>query len=407
MRSLLFLFFSFFISISYSQVRITEVFFDTPSYEYLEQIQRAIDWQNNNFSNNYQELIENGFKGEFVELYNYTSLSLNISGWVLSDNLSSYVFPNGSIIKPNSRIVILYRTPSQVDYYTSIFSTSPYSSDSVFYQNNIILNNFQESISLYMNMNYHGFELNNVLVDKFYWNANAPRLKDATNNQYGISNPYIDYSTPNINFYLPSLHKKVDGNYYVDIASPLDGELINPISFEDDLNVQQSILNVYNFQTWQEQVQNLLNKSCDDNIPLVDQSESIIPITKYCFNYDNNGNFKGYINCSQVPRSSSLNPDPDQIIEYSQDLINEIDSKIVLYPNPNFGSFTLNWDITVDPYINKVVLYSLIGNTLQTQNYTDGTMSVSFNVNVSSGTGFVKVFLVNSNQIISRTVLFN
>ncbi len=44
---------------------------------------------------------------EFIEIYNASSIDLNISGWTLSDKTSDrHIFPNGTIIPPNETMVV-------------------------------------------------------------------------------------------------------------------------------------------------------------------------------------------------------------------------------------------------------------------------------------------------------------
>ncbi|MHA1974825.1 MAG: lamin tail domain-containing protein, partial [Candidatus Hodarchaeales archaeon] len=54
----------------------------------------------------YYDAIGSDSKGEWLELYNYGSFEVDLSGWILTDNLASWTIPDGTIIQPGEYLVI-------------------------------------------------------------------------------------------------------------------------------------------------------------------------------------------------------------------------------------------------------------------------------------------------------------
>ena len=52
----------------------------------------------------------NSNSDEFVELTNNSTDSIDISGWIIGDNLNNYFFPSGTILGPGKKAVIFQRS---------------------------------------------------------------------------------------------------------------------------------------------------------------------------------------------------------------------------------------------------------------------------------------------------------
>ena len=102
MKKEILLFFLLSLSLSLNaQIAITEVYYDTPFIERYNKNSKA-------------------HLGEFIELFNYSSKDIDISGWRLSDNMTSYYFPNGTKIKSNDFLIIAKKISSS-SYFFDLF----------------------------------------------------------------------------------------------------------------------------------------------------------------------------------------------------------------------------------------------------------------------------------------------
>ncbi len=125
------------VSAQIQPVVISEVFYDTPLDEH---------W--------FADYHGGGpyFNGEFVELFNPTTQTVDLSGWSLKDEDSSYrfVFPAGSTMPARSSIVIAYRSGSSpgfvlADVFPAMADTAH---TPVVYQDKVVLANTKEAVRL-------------------------------------------------------------------------------------------------------------------------------------------------------------------------------------------------------------------------------------------------------------------
>ena len=91
----------FIIILSNAQVKISEVYFDSNFDEGIG-------------SNDHHY-------GEFIELYNRSNQSIDLSNWILTDNVGGMSLPQGTIIEPQGFIVITYGATTGT--YANIFSS--------------------------------------------------------------------------------------------------------------------------------------------------------------------------------------------------------------------------------------------------------------------------------------------
>ncbi len=118
---------------AYTQIKpivFSEIFYDSP----LEETSTA------NIHHN----------GEFIELFNPTIQSIDISGWTLKDNTSFFTFPDNSTIQARSLFVVAYQYPNSGFTLNKLFpSINNLSSTNIIYQDRIVLMNDGEEIKLY------------------------------------------------------------------------------------------------------------------------------------------------------------------------------------------------------------------------------------------------------------------
>ena len=118
------------------KVVISEVYFDTPYTENLGEL--------------------NHHAGEYIELFNSSNEDIDISGWYIKDNILSFKFPIGTIIKAGGFKVI---TPTKTkELFISLFPEAAGHEEDIILQNMIYLNNHVEKVELWDR--YHNLQYN-------------------------------------------------------------------------------------------------------------------------------------------------------------------------------------------------------------------------------------------------------
>lgn len=120
----------FIIILSNAQVKISEVYFDSNFDEGLG-------------SNDHHY-------GEFIELYNRSNQSIDLSNWILTDNVGGMSLPQGTIIEPQGFIVITYgaTTGTYANIFSSLFPEAQGHQSKTIYQRSIEFNNKGDYIIL-------------------------------------------------------------------------------------------------------------------------------------------------------------------------------------------------------------------------------------------------------------------
>lgn len=120
----------FIIILSHAQVKISEVYFDSNFDEGIG-------------SNDHHY-------GEFIELYNRSNQSIDLSNWILTDNVGGMSLPQGTIIEPQGFIVITYgaTTGTYANIFSSLFPEAQGHQSKTIYQRNIEFNNKGDYIIL-------------------------------------------------------------------------------------------------------------------------------------------------------------------------------------------------------------------------------------------------------------------
>ena len=170
-QKLLFTLLGFFITIwSSAQVKISEIYFDS----------------------NFEEAngTANHHYGEFIELYNRSTQSIDISGWILNDNFGGMILPQGTLIEPQEFIVITNGTTTGTygNVFSTLFPEAQGKQSKTIYQQNIEFNNKSDYIILKDNTG--------KVIDQLYYtksdlctglgtNTTGYCYKTSINNQYG------------------------------------------------------------------------------------------------------------------------------------------------------------------------------------------------------------------------------
>ncbi|MPL56593.1 hypothetical protein SDC9_02079 [bioreactor metagenome] len=120
----------FIIILSNAQVKISEIYFDSNFDEGIG-------------SNDHHY-------GEFIELYNRSNQSIDMSNWILTDNVGGMSLPQGTIIEPQGFIVITYgaTTGTYANIFSSLFPEAQGHQSKTIYQRNIEFNNKGDYIIL-------------------------------------------------------------------------------------------------------------------------------------------------------------------------------------------------------------------------------------------------------------------
>lgn len=371
----------------YSQIAITEVYYDTP------------------YSEKYYGQSTNGAHhlGEYIELYNYTTEDITMNNWTLTDVASKYTFPQDIVIPSESFIIIAYRdlyiAPQTGNYFPTFFPNTVGQEAKIKYQGDMMWRNKMETITLRMGM-IRQTNMNQYPIQQVHWYNSAT----VTNQDPNFLNP------SNVNFYLPSLHLTSSGDYVVGNATPLSAQYVPPTqNLEDIPDYIDAINDVYSNLTWEEYSMALLQATCNLVIPTINQSPSQVSSNlKKCFNYDLSGNYEFAITCeedqSRTAQSETVVEQPENE-EYSSEELESINSKILLYPNPTSDIANISWDESVVGTISEIRVFNTSGVHIVTKNITSSQLSVIIDLS-GQPTGFYLVdFILDTEQQISRNII--
>ncbi|WP_447636571.1 lamin tail domain-containing protein [Flavobacterium microcysteis] len=360
---------------AFSQVAITEINYDTP---YIERTDLA-----------YHHL------GEYIELYNYTTEDLSLKGWSITDNASKYVFPDNVIIPSQSFIIVAYRDPFEPigNYFTTFFPTTVGKESQIFYQGNVMFRNKTENISLNVGF-VRGTDLRGYAIQSASWfNDEFDRFFDP------------DYSNPsNVNFYLESLHLN-NGDYFAPgTPTPLTAAYVPPTqNLEDIAGFQQASQENYAGLTWETYSNAILAITCPLVINVVQQNtpwgDSLL---KKCFSHDASGNMVSTFICDD----SNVRPrDNGQATEYNNSELDDIASKIILYPNPTSTTVNVQWDGSINGKITQMQVFNTGGINISNTTILASQSSTVIDLSYQPTGIYIVRFLLNSGQFISKNVM--
>ncbi|KQS53196.1 lamin tail domain-containing protein [Flavobacterium sp. Leaf359] len=360
---------------AFSQIAITEIYYDTP---YIERTDRA-----------YHHL------GEYIELYNYTTEDLSLKGWSITDNASKYVFPDNVIIPSQSFIVVAYRDPFEPigDYFTTFFPTTIGKESQIFYQGNVMFRNKTENISLNVGF-VRGTDLRGYAIQSASWH------NDEFDRHF---NP--GYMNPSgVNFYLESLHLSNEEYFYPGTPTPLTAAYVPPTqNLEDIASFQQASQDNYASLTWETYSNAILAITCPLTINVVQQTAPYInPVLKKCFSHDASGNLVSTFLCDE---NNERTNDSGQAFEYGSSELEEIASKIILYPNPTSTTVNVQWDGSINGKITQMQVFNTGGINISNTTILVSQSSTVIDLSYQPTGIYIVRFLLDSGQFISKNVM--
>lgn len=366
-----------------AQIKITEVYYDTPYNERLTLTNNATGTDENAIRHHW---------GEFIELYNYTDKDLSLKNWYIQDFVGTYWLPD-RVIKAGSFVVVAYSQPTKdTTPFTELFSTTVGKEDQIIYQNQILLRNKAEGLKL----GYYAFDgkvplpvVDAVGVGNGI-NPSSNRVKKA-------------WQYPDICYTFPCVQLTSATNYASVIPpNPLDATYKPPTKNYEAL-MFDTYQQYYAYLDWSENVLNLTENTCPLSISKIEQ----IPTGSYnsgqkCFNYDIAGNNTTAIDCVSLPS----NPPPN---EYSVDELEAIRNSIFLYPNPttsnNQYTVTISWNGAAISKINNLKVFNSTGGLVYGFTPVSNSNSTSFSLHNQLPGVFVANFVLNTGQVISKNIL--
>ena len=152
--------------------------------------------------------------------------------------------------------------------------------------------------------------------------------------------------------------------------------------------------------TWESHSYRILSNTCPDNIANVSQTptDTYLTVGK-CFNYDASGNYINSNDCQPVIIITNPNP------EYTQAELNDINSKIVLSPNPTTGFISATWDATISGKITEIQVFNSSGINLFNLPITATQMSETINLGALPTGVYIVKFKLDRQQFINRNVI--
>ncbi|WP_333662239.1 lamin tail domain-containing protein [Chishuiella changwenlii] len=394
----------------FPQVAITEVYYDTPFSETTTKSRTP-------------------FAGEYIELFNYTTEDIDIGGWRISDLRNSYVFPDATIIKSGDFLLLAYRSRDiheALEYFNTtwskaFFPTTVGQEHKILFQSNIVLNNYGEQISLYMN-SIRGVTLNMPhLVHEVGWSfpnttATGNKGKDNSYREYSINFYQTSGFNNGFDFYLNSFQlasqDQFTTNTYIKNKSELRAPMIRkatPLAFDipfslirfEESPLIKNIWQLYEHFGYDQTLFNLLNTSCDKTIPLIGYN---VPNDHYnesiCFEYDEAGNYISTYNCFQTP---PIIPQTNTEVKLLNREIN-YDDLFFVTPNSTTGIINISWDKSMENSLSKIYVVPFNDSKSIEVKFNNKEFT-SYNLSsFPAGIYFVE-FVLENGQIVSKKII--
>lgn len=369
-----FLFFSLISSLFYSQIAITEVYYDTP---YNEKLTMTLSG----------EAARKHHRGEFIELYNYSDKDVNLKNWYIKDLIGTYWLPDRLLIK-GEFIVIAYSTLRNTTTFPEHFTTTQGKEKQILYQDKILLRNKREIIKAGYSFDGKTM-LDKSTVEWYNPNPSSNFVKDV-------------WTQPSAFYNVKSMQLNSNNSYIEATPNPLAAIYKPPTQNYEDL-VRDDFIQNYSYLDWTENVNALVNKLCQISIQKIEQ----LPNGFYnsggkCFSYDIAGNYISSSDCN--PSNSG-----PQTNEYNYDELEAIKNSIVIYPNPSSSNngyvVNISWSGPSINKINNLQVYNSGGGLIYGFTPISGINYTSFSLQGQLPGVFVAKFILNTGQVVSKNIL--
>ncbi|MEN2436812.1 lamin tail domain-containing protein, partial [Weeksellaceae bacterium A-14] len=377
----------------FSQIIITEVYYDTPYNEKLHFTKKV----NGETTEDLIEAVKH-HRGEFVEIYNHSDKDINLKNWYLSDRVGVFWFPE-KVIKSEQFMIVAYSTlPNDKTPFSEYFTTTQGKNSQIILQDKIILRNLRETLSLGYRVGENG---SLIETSKVRWEFRGSQPINFVHDIW--QNPAAFYTVKSIQYnpnYSGDDQSDPDtyGNYTA-LPNPLEA-LIKPAKVSYDQTVKKSYLDNYAYLDWSENVKILLEQLCSLNIEKIEQTSSgVFNNGNKCFTYDSSGNRVLATDCSSSTNANSVETG------YNGDQLEEIKNAIVIYPNPTQSQVTIKWSGTALNKIYNLQVYSAAGTSVFGYNPSSSTSSVTFSLQNQLPGVFVANFVLNNGQVVSKNIL--
>jgi len=373
----------------HSQLLITEVYYNTPYNEKL-----YFNKKINGMTTGELMDAKKHHRGEFIEIYNYTDKDVNLKGWYLKDLLRTFWLPE-KMIKKGEFMVIAYSVlPYNTTNFKEHFSTTTGKENQIILQDDIILRNKSEEITL-----GYSFNGNNLLSKSQYtWDSVFEPASNFIKNLYQDPSQFYGINSLQYN------PNPSPGTQYQAAPNPLAATYVPATQSYDEI-VKNDFQQYYSYLDWSDNVNVLVEKTCPITIEKISQS----PAGSYtnngssCFSYDSAGNLVAGGGCSGAgtppPGSSGLSPDELELIKNS----------IIISPNPTKASdsynVTITWSGPALDKINNLQVFNSTGTPVYSFAPGTGVNTTAFNLQNQLPGAFVANFILDTGQVVSKNIL--
>lgn len=377
----------------YSQITITEIYYDTPDNEKLRFIKKV-----NGLAT--QEEIEavKHHRGEFIEIYNYSDKDVNLKDWFIKDLQGVFWFPD-KVIKSKQFMLIAYSVlPYNTTPFSECFTTTIGKESQIILQDKIILRNQREIVSLGRVYNFGGTPFTFNKAERRWEFRQSPPINfigeiwRTPNKFYEVNS--IQYN-PNYtgNQDNPDLYDN-----YMAAPNPLDATYKPPTESYDQI-IYDDYNSYYSYLDWTDNVNALIDNKCSISI-LNEEQTAANPGTNVfkCFNHDTSGNLTSSYNCNSTP---STTPSTD----YTYDELEEIKKVITIAPNPTNSVVTISWSGVALGKVTNLQVHSSTGGLIYNYSPSSTTNSVTINLQNQISGVYIAHFYLNTGQLVSKNIL--
>ena len=377
----------------YSQITITEIYYDTPDNEKLRFIKKV-----NGLAT--QEEIEavKHHRGEFIEIYNYSDKDVNLKDWFIKDLQGVFWFPD-KVIKSKQFMVIAYSVlPYNTTPFSECFTTTIGKESQIILQDKIILRNQREIVSLGRVYNFGGTPFTFNKAERRWEFRQSPPINfigeiwRTPNKFYEVNS--IQYN-PNYtgNQDNPDLYDN-----YMAAPNPLDATYKPPTESYDQI-IYDDYNSYYSYLDWTDNVNALIDNKCSISI-LNEEQTAANPRTNVfkCFNHDTSGNLTSSYNCNSTP---STTPSTD----YTYDELEEIKKVITIAPNPTNSVVTISWSGVALGKVTNLQVHLSSGGLIFNYSPSSTTNSVTINLQNQISGVYIAHFYLNTGQLVSKNIL--